>query len=81
MATSVKQMMEIANTAVPRITPAQAQAMMAKGNTLMVDVRDAQRSKRAARSRALFMFRAACWSFAPTRGHPTTTRISPGGRP
>jgi hypothetical protein len=43
MATSVKQMMEIANAAVPRITPAQAQAMMAKGNTLMVDVRDAPR--------------------------------------
>ena len=41
MATSVKQMMEIANAAVPRIASAEAQAMMAKGNTLMVDVRDA----------------------------------------
>src|SRR5580693_1700167 len=40
MATSVKQMMEAANAAVPKITPAQAQAMMAKGNTLVVDVRD-----------------------------------------
>jgi rhodanese-related sulfurtransferase len=29
-----------------------------------------------ARSRALFMFRAGCWSFAPTRSHPTTTRAS-----
>ena len=40
MAASVKQMMEAANTAVPRVTPAQARDMMAKGNTLVVDVRD-----------------------------------------
>jgi rhodanese-related sulfurtransferase len=40
MAVSVKQMMEAANAAVPRITPAQAREMMAKGNTLVVDVRD-----------------------------------------
>jgi rhodanese-related sulfurtransferase len=40
MATSVKQMMEAANAAVPRITPAQAQDMLAKGNALVVDVRD-----------------------------------------
>ena len=40
MATSVKQMMEAANAAVPKITPAQAKEMIAKGNTLIVDVRD-----------------------------------------
>ena len=40
MAISVKQMMEAANAAVPRITPAQAQDLIAKGNTLVVDVRD-----------------------------------------
>ena len=40
MATSVKQMLEAANAAVPRITPAEAREMMAKGNTLVVDVRD-----------------------------------------
>ena len=40
MATSVKQLMEAANAAVPKITPAQAQEMIAKGNTLVVDVRD-----------------------------------------
>ena len=40
MALSVKQMMEAANAAVPRITPAQAQDLIAKGNTLVVDVRD-----------------------------------------
>src|SRR5512140_4035616 len=41
MASSVKQLMEAANAAVPRITPAKAQDMMRKGNTLVVDVRDA----------------------------------------
>jgi rhodanese-related sulfurtransferase len=41
MTVSVKQMMDAANAAVPRITPAQAQQMIASGNTLVVDVRDA----------------------------------------
>jgi len=41
MATSVKKLMEAANVAVPRISPAQAQEMIAKNNTLVVDVRDA----------------------------------------
>ena len=40
MATSVKQMLEAANAAVPKITPAQAKEMIAEGNTLVVDVRD-----------------------------------------
>src|ERR1700727_131607 len=40
MATSVKQMMEEANAAVPKISPAEARAMIAKGNTLVVDVRE-----------------------------------------
>ena len=40
MATNVKQLMEAANAAVPKITPAQAKEMIAKGNTLVVDVRD-----------------------------------------
>ncbi len=41
MPTSVKQMLETANAAVPRVTPAQARDMIAKGNTLVIDVRDA----------------------------------------
>jgi rhodanese-related sulfurtransferase len=40
MPTSVKQLMEAANAAVPRITPAQAKEMIAKGDALVVDVRD-----------------------------------------
>ena len=42
MPTSIKQMMEAANAAVPRITPTQARDMIAKGNTLVVDVRDSR---------------------------------------
>ena len=40
MTVSVKQMMEAANAAVPRITPAQARQLIASGNALVVDVRD-----------------------------------------
>jgi rhodanese-related sulfurtransferase len=40
MVTSVKQMLEAANAAVPKITPDQAGDMIKKGNTLVVDVRD-----------------------------------------
>ncbi|MGY4333354.1 rhodanese-related sulfurtransferase [Bradyrhizobium sp. LB7.2] len=41
MATSVKQMLEAANAGVPKITPEQATEMIATGNTLVLDVRDA----------------------------------------
>jgi rhodanese-related sulfurtransferase len=41
MATSVKQMLEAANAAVPKITPEQAADMIKAGNTLILDVRDA----------------------------------------
>jgi rhodanese-related sulfurtransferase len=65
MVTSVKQMMEAANAAVPRITPQQAREMIAKGDTLVVDVRDApevEMSGRAAGavhvSRGMLEFRA-----------------------
>ena len=65
MATSVKQMLEAANAAVPRLTPAQAGDMMAKGNTLLLDIRDGtevQASGKAAGavhvSRGLLEFRA-----------------------
>ena len=41
MATTLKELMEQANAAVPRISPAQAKELIAKGDTLVVDVRDA----------------------------------------
>jgi rhodanese-related sulfurtransferase len=65
MATSVKQLMEAANAAVPRITPAQAREMIAKGNTLVVDVRDAPEVEKSGKvsgavhvSRGMLEFRA-----------------------
>src|SRR5215472_7585218 len=39
--TNLKELMNAANAAVPRITPAQAREMIAQGNTLVVDVREA----------------------------------------
>src|SRR5262249_24502855 len=65
MGTSVKQMMEAANARVPRITPAQARDMIAKGNTLVVDVRDAPEVQQSGKvagavhvSRGMLEFRA-----------------------
>src|SRR6202162_5290994 len=65
MALSVKQMMEAANAAVPKITPAQAREMIDKGNMLVVDVRDAQEVQNSGKvagawhvSRGMLEFRA-----------------------
>ncbi len=65
MATSVKQMMEAANAAVPRITPVQAREMIAKGNVLILDVRDAPELEKSGKvagavnvSRGMLEFRA-----------------------
>jgi rhodanese-related sulfurtransferase len=65
MATSVKQLMDAANAAVPRITPAQARQMIAEGNTLVIDVRDATEVEKSGKiagalqvSRGMLEFRA-----------------------
>jgi rhodanese-related sulfurtransferase len=65
MAISVKLMMEAADAAVPRITPAQAREMIARGNTLVVDVRDAPEVEKSGKvagdlhvSRGMLEFRA-----------------------
>jgi rhodanese-related sulfurtransferase len=41
MSASIKEMIEAANAAVPKISPDEAKAMIAKGDVLIVDVRDA----------------------------------------
>lgn len=41
MATSLKEMMAAANAAVPKISPDEARGLMAAGDVLVVDVRDA----------------------------------------
>ncbi len=65
MATSVKQLMEAANAAVPRITPAQARVMIATGTALVLDVRDAPELEKSGKiagavhhSRGMLEFRA-----------------------
>src|SRR5687768_6791221 len=65
MVMSVKQMLEAANAVVPKITRAQAQDMMAKGNTIVIDVRDAPELEKSGKvagavqiSRGMLEFRA-----------------------
>jgi rhodanese-related sulfurtransferase len=65
MALTVKQMLEAANAAVPKITPDQAREMIGKGNTLVVDVRDAPEVEKSGKvagavhvSRGMLEFRA-----------------------
>ena len=65
MTTSLKQMMEAANAVVQKITPAQAREMIGKGNTLVVDVRDAPEVEKSGKvagalhvSRGMLEFRA-----------------------
>jgi rhodanese-related sulfurtransferase len=65
MPTTVKQLMEAANAAVPKITPDKARDLIAKGNTLIVDVRDAPEVEKSGKvagavniSRGMLEFRA-----------------------
>jgi rhodanese-related sulfurtransferase len=65
MPTTVKQLMEAANGAVPKITPDKARDLIAKGNTLIVDVRDAPEVEKSGKvagavnvSRGMLEFRA-----------------------
>jgi rhodanese-related sulfurtransferase len=65
MATTVKQLLEAANAAVPRLTQAEARGMIGKPNTLIVDVRDAPEVEQSGKvagainvSRGMLEFRA-----------------------
>lgn len=65
MALSVKQMLEAANAAVPKITPKEARELIDKGNTLVLDVRDAPEIEKTGKvkgavhvSRGMLEFRA-----------------------
>jgi rhodanese-related sulfurtransferase len=62
---SSKQLVEAANAVVPKITPDEARKLMAKGNTLVVDVRDAPEVEKTGKvagavnvSRGMLEFRA-----------------------
>jgi rhodanese-related sulfurtransferase len=63
--TSVKQLLETANAAVPKVTPAQAREILASNDALVVDVRDAPEVQQAGMipgainvSRGMLEFRA-----------------------
>ena len=65
MSSSVKQMLEAANAAVPKITPDKARELITGGNTLVVDVRDAPEVEKSGKvagavhvSRGMLEFRA-----------------------
>lgn len=66
MALSLKSIMEAANAAVPRVTPAQAKEMIDQGDVLVVDVRDAKELEQSGKvtgavhvPRGLLEFKAA----------------------
>jgi rhodanese-related sulfurtransferase len=91
MATSVKEMLEAANAAVPRVTPAQARDMMAKGDTLVVDVRDAPELQAGGKvagavhvSRGMLEFRADPQSLSHDKNFATDKTVlvycASGGR-
>lgn len=91
MATNVKQMIEAANAAVPRVTPAEAKEMIAKGNALVVDVRDAAEVANSGKvagavhvSRGMLEFRADPESPAHDRAFDKTKTVivycASGGR-
>lgn len=65
MSTGIKQLIEAANAAVPRISPAQAQDMIAAGQAVVIDVRDAPEVEKSGKvagamhvSRGMLEFRA-----------------------
>jgi len=65
MSSSVKQMLETANAAVPKITPDKARELIGGGNTLVVDVRDTPEVEKSGKvagavhvSRGMLEFRA-----------------------
>ena len=91
MTATVKQMLEAANAAVPKITPADAQAMMAKGDVLVVDVRDPPEVEASGKvagaknvSRGMIEFRAdpsvPYYDPAFTKDKPIILYCASGGR-
>lgn len=91
MPRSLKEMMEIANQAVPRIEPVRAQALIDEDNALVVDVRDPQEVQQSGKvksalnvSRGMLEFRADPDSpmYDPTfdRDRPVIVYCASGGR-
>ena len=74
MATTVKQMLEAAQAAVPKISSDQAADMINAGNTLVLDVRDAPEVPASGKIAGALNVCAGCWNFEWTQSLLTTTR-------
>ena len=81
MVTNVKQLIEAANAAVPPITPADAREMIAKGNALVVDVRDAPELEKSGKVAGAVHHSRGMLHSAPTPRRLTTTRSLKRPRP
>jgi rhodanese-related sulfurtransferase len=91
MSTGVRQLIEAANAVVPRISPAQAQEMIATGQAVVIDVRDAPEVEKSGKvagamhvSRGMLEFRADPDSpyhdKALRRDRPVVLYCASGGR-
>jgi rhodanese-related sulfurtransferase len=91
MNTGVRQLIEAANAVVPRISPAQAQEMIATGQAVVIDVRDAPEVEKSGKvagamhvSRGMLEFRADPDSpyhdKALRRDRPVVLYCASGGR-
>ncbi|PKQ22982.1 MAG: rhodanese [Actinobacteria bacterium HGW-Actinobacteria-5] len=91
MNTTVKQMVEAADAVVPRISPAQAKEIIARGDALVVDVRDASEVAKEGKvagainvSRGLLEFKADPFAagYDPQfhKDHPVIVYCASGGR-
>jgi rhodanese-related sulfurtransferase len=91
MTVTVKQLMDAANAAVPRISPEQARSLIAQGDALILDVRDAPEVEQSGKvagalnvSRGMLEFRADPESpyYDPRfdRNKPVIVYCASGGR-
>jgi rhodanese-related sulfurtransferase len=76
MATNVKQMLEAANAVVPKITADQASDMIKKGNTLVLDVRDAPEVAASGKVAGALHVSRGMLEFRADPESPPTTRTS-----
>lgn len=70
MATSLKELMEAANAAVPRVSPAEAREMIASKDVLLVDVRDAPELEQQGKAKGAVHISRGMLEFHADEGSP-----------
>ena len=73
---SYKEMLDAANAAVPRLTPAQSKEMIANGGVLIVDVRDGTEVAATGKLKGAVHVAAARSKAVSIRNRPTTIQPS-----